>query len=223
MKIQPSITQLSATGAFSDPVRRTLYEYVLNATNPVSRVEAAEAAGISRSLAAYHLDHLVDAGLLRFTYARPEGRTGPGAGRPAKMYERAADEVSINIPPRSYHMLASMLAQAVATDTSGQIMATLNQLAEAEGRRASQEFPELFDGLVELGYKPSIDENGDIIMSNCPFHQIAQQEPELVCALNHQLINGYLEGKHERADRAVLSPCAGRCCVVIRAKGHLAK
>src|SRR5438445_12391996 len=88
---------LDSAAALADPVRRRLHRFVTEATEPVGRDEAATAAGISRSLAGYHLDQLVDEGLLATTFARRGGRSGPGAGRPAKLYERAPVEVTVQL------------------------------------------------------------------------------------------------------------------------------
>lgn len=218
MKMRPPADPdpLSDLGTFSDPIRRQLYEYVASSQEPVTRAEAAEHAGISRSLAAYHLDQLAEAGLLTSSYARPEGRGGPGAGRPAKRYARAAEEISISIPARSYRMLAGMLAKAVAADETGAVRSSLNESAAEEGRSAASETPDTLTALAARGYEPVVSDNGDIVMNNCPFHQIAQQQPQLVCTLNHHLLRGYLNAKGEDPDRAELSPCPGRCCVVIR-------
>jgi len=214
MNSEPSADTLSGLGAFSDPIRRQLYEYVANRPEPVTRAEYAEHVGISRSLAAYHLDHLVEAGLLTFSYARDAGRGGPGAGRPAKRYARGDDEVSITIPARSYGLLASLLANAIGPDAPGSVLTPLYEAAEDEGRKAASEESETMTALVARGYEP-VERDGDIVMMNCPFHQIARQQPELVCGLNHHLLRGYLDGKDEDPDRAELSPCPGRCCVVI--------
>lgn len=51
----------------------------------MSRAEAADAVGVARTLAAFHLGKLVDAGLLEVAHRRLTGRSGPGAGRPAKV------------------------------------------------------------------------------------------------------------------------------------------
>ena len=84
------VTEISVIAVLDDPVRRRLYDYVSARGDGVSRSEAAQAAGIGRTLAAFHLDRLAEAGLVEVTFARPAGRSGPGAGRPAKLYRRAA-------------------------------------------------------------------------------------------------------------------------------------
>src|SRR4029078_11433197 len=72
---------VSALAALDDDLRRQMYLEIRQRRRPVSREEVAEAVGVSRKLAAFHLDKLVDRGLLVATYARPPGRGGRGAGR----------------------------------------------------------------------------------------------------------------------------------------------
>ena len=86
---------VGALSALGDPTRRRAYDYVSAQGGPAGRDEVATALGIGRTLAAYHLDRLAKEGLLSVAYARRWGRTGPGAGRPAKLYERAATELAV--------------------------------------------------------------------------------------------------------------------------------
>ena len=78
-----TVSEFSVFALLDDPVRRKLYDYVVAQGREVSRSEAAEAVGIQRTLAAFHLDRLVETGLVDVTFRRPAGRAGPGAGRPA--------------------------------------------------------------------------------------------------------------------------------------------
>jgi predicted ArsR family transcriptional regulator len=199
----------------ADPVRRRLYEYVACQDDPVRRDEAADAAGISRTLAAYHLDRLTAAGLLSASYARPPGQTGPGSGRPAKLYRRVQQEVSVTVPPRSYRLIAGLLADAVAADESGAVHRALLSAAEDEGRRAGSECGDLIETLRRRGYEPVVTDRGELDLRNCPFHQLAQRHTALVCGLNHALLRGLLAGSGQDPDRAELAPRAGRCCVVV--------
>src|SRR5215469_15717046 len=124
---------IAAVGGLDDPVRRRLYEYVSARDEAVGRDEAAAAVGIGRPLAAYHLDKLVDLGLLTASYQRPVGRRGPGAGRPAKLYARSGREFNVSIPPREYELAARLLAQAVSDDVSGAARVTLGHAARQLG------------------------------------------------------------------------------------------
>ncbi|HET7303786.1 MAG TPA: helix-turn-helix domain-containing protein [Segeticoccus sp.] len=199
----------------ADPVRRRLYDYVAGQDGPVRREDAAAAADISRTLAAYHLDRLAEAGLLATSYARAGGRAGPGAGRPAKHYARVQDELAVTLPPRNYVLLARLLADAVAADGSGAVQAALVSAAEAEGRSTAGGGTDLVTTLADGGYEPALTDSGDLELRNCPFHQLSQRQTELVCGLNHALLRGILAGRGEDPDRAELAPRDGRCCVVV--------
>lgn len=205
---QDPIGELSS---LNDPVRRRLYEYVGAQDEPAAREDAATAVGISRTLAAYHLDKLADAGLLITSYARPAGRGGPGAGRPAKRYVRAQQELSVSVPPRDYGLLAGVLAEAVSGDDSGAVRRAMTAAAYAAGRAASD--PDLSVALHACGYEPATTADGDIELRNCPFHQIARRHTEVVCGLNLHLVQGLLEGSGRAPARAVLAPRPGYCCV----------
>lgn len=207
-----AVTDLSV---LADPVRRRLYDYVAAQDGPARRDDAATAVGISRTLAAYHLDRLAEAGLLATSYARPSGRGGPGAGRPAKHYERVQQEVSVSVPSRNYTLLARLLVDAVADDGSGQVRAALIAAAETEGRTHADDGADLLTTLIEDGYEPKVAEAEQIELRNCPFHALAQRQTELVCSLNHARVRGLLAGRGDDPDRAELAPSTGRCCVLI--------
>jgi predicted ArsR family transcriptional regulator len=209
---------LDALGALSDPTRRGAYDYVSAQGRPVGRDEAAGALGIGRTLAAYHLDRLADAGLLSVAYARRSGRSGPGAGRPAKLYERAELEVSMSVPPRDYGLAAQLLAEAAASDRGGATRRALREAAQSLGRKiaATAPTPSDLDRLLrERGYEPYEAEPGVLRLRNCPFHAVAQAHPEVVCDMNLSLLDALLVGLGAGRE-AVLEPAPGRCCVAIR-------
>ena len=197
-----------------DPVRRHLYEYVTSRSGPVTREEAAAAAGIGRTLAAYHLDKLTEAGLVEAGYARPEGRGGPGAGRPAKHYVRVDRELSVSVPARNYLLMASVLAEAVAADANGAVRTAATRAARQIGHAAA-DGSDLETALRGCGYEPVRTQDG-IVLRNCPFDQLSKSHVELVCGLNYDLIDGLLEGIGQGGGEAVLAPQEGQCCVVIR-------
>ncbi|WP_313812143.1 helix-turn-helix domain-containing protein [Glutamicibacter sp.] len=201
--------------SLGDPVRRRLFDFVSRSEQPVGRDEAAKAAGTSRTLAAYHLDKLTEAGLLATTYARIQGKTGPGAGRPAKLYELAQQEIALSVPPRNYRLLSSLLATAAASDDSGIVQKALLAAARQEGESLGAGAKDLLQLLGVLGYEPVQEADGSICMENCPFHMVAQHQTQLVCSMNHQLIEGVLRGCQCAAGQAELSPRPGKCCVVI--------
>jgi predicted ArsR family transcriptional regulator len=214
--------EVARLAALDDPIRRRLFAYVRNSAEPVSREDAAEAVGISRSLAAYHLDKLAEQDLLATSYRRPEGRSGPGAGRPAKLYV-ARGEVSVSVPPRDYELAADLLAEAA--ETSDHALAALDAVATRAGRRLGEGAGEarkgsLQDALAGRGYEPFEDEAGVIRLRNCPFHRVAQQHRDVVCRMNQAYLEGLLEGLDRDDVTASLEPAPGRCCVAIRARAR---
>jgi predicted ArsR family transcriptional regulator len=223
--------QLAGLAGLGDLLRRALYRYVAERGVPVSRDDAAAAAGISRPLAAYHLDKLVDDGLLEPRYRRRSGRQGPGAGRPAKHYVRAASQIELSLPARDYATLAELLASAVEADPSGAAKAALQRAAAhlgtdlgaqagghtEPGGDADQAVVALRKALAARGYEPYDEPDGTIRLRNCPFDRITARHRDLVCGANHAM----LQALTDRLDgnpsvRAVLDPQPGRCCVALR-------
>ena len=207
---------LASLSSLADPVRRRLYEVVARQAEPVGRDEAAAAAGIGRALAVYHLDKLVESGLLTATYQRPAGRSGPGAGRPAKLYTRSDREFAVAVPPREYELAARLLAQAVESDASGRSRAALRDASRRVGAELGSE-GDLEGVLAEHGYEPRRDDAGTIRLRNCPFHQLVRQHKEVVCGMNLGLIEGIVAGLGVPGVRPALDPSPGHCCVAIGA------
>ena len=236
MSLSPGGPDLASLSSLDDPLRRRLYEVVTSQPGPVSRDEAASAAGIGRALAVYHLDKLVESGLLTASYQRPPGRSGPGAGRPAKMYARSDREFAVTVPPREYELAAWLLVQAVEADPSDRSRTALAGAARRLGTELGNAFrPAAGEGdaggrdaagpeagerdvkgvLTQQGYEPCCDADGVIRLRNCPFHQLAEQHRELVCGMNLALVEGLVEGLGADGWRPALDPQPGQCCVAI--------
>jgi len=211
------MTDLASLSSLDDPVRRRLYEVVRERAEPVGRDEAAAAAGVGRALAVYHLDKLVEAGLLTASYQRPPGRSGPGAGRPAKLYMRSDREFAVTVPPREYELAARLLVQAVEADPSGRSRAVLLEAARRLGAElaGAGAAGDLEGALARHGYEPSRGGDGVIRLRNCPFRQLAEQHRDVVCGMNLGLIEGILAGLGADGLRPVLDRQPGHCCVAI--------
>ena len=201
--------------ALADMSRRALYAYVRRADHPVSREEAAQAAGISRGLAAFHLDKLVDAGLLRAWHEASPGQPR-GRGRAPKVYESASAGVAVTIPERRYELIAEILADAVASEPADAEHAAL-RLAHQRGLQTGARLPEeggdLVGALDLLGFEPQRDADGNLVLHNCPFHVLAVRQTALVCGLNHAFVAGIVEGLGDTRVAARLAPRPGACCV----------
>ncbi|MFF0134431.1 helix-turn-helix transcriptional regulator [Streptomyces mirabilis] len=215
---------IEAIAALQDPVRRRLYEYVAAQGREVGRNEAAEAAGVTRTLAAHHLDRLAEAGLLESGSRRLTGRSGPGAGRPAKVYTRARAERSVSLPARDYRTAAELLAEAAEqAGLDAELCAAARRRGEALRGSAAPcgGLEQAVEMLAARGYEPHLEgaEGATgaaacvVRMRNCPFHAVAERFPPLVCGMNLALLEGLLgtDGPvHARMDAR-----PGDCCVVV--------
>lgn len=208
---------LEAVAALAEPTRRRLYDHVVRQALPVGRDDVAAALGVPRATAAFHLDRLVDEGLLDVSFERRSGRTGPGAGRPAKLYRRSECSVSVSLPERRYDLAGELLAAALveAERVGERPAAVLDRQAFARGRElsaAADGRDDVLRVLEDHGFEPRA-EGGGIALANCPFHSLAREHTELVCGMNLRLLEGVLDGAGDAGFTAVLRPQPGRCCV----------
>lgn len=221
-------SQVDGIAALGEPLRRALYRYVVAQDAPVSRDQAAAGAGVARHVAKFHLDKLVSDGLLEVEYARPPGRGGPGAGRPAKLYRRSRHQLAVSLPPREYELAGRLLARAVTVaeideipvsvalrDSARDIGRALGQQArDRAGPRSSRgrRVAAATGVLTDHGYEPRPD-SGGITLANCPFHALARDYTDLICGMNLQVMTGMLESLGGSGLEARLEPAPGRCCV----------
>jgi predicted ArsR family transcriptional regulator len=227
------MTDVAAVALLGEPTRARLYEAVSAAQAGLSRDAAAAATGMSRDLAAFHLDRLAEAGLLTVTHRRLTGRTGPGAGRPAKVYERSGADFSVSLPARRYDLLAATLAEGVedlVADLGEQkVTAALDERAREHGRAAGanvrraagaqadtkRRAAELVNVLAASGFEPRVSDDGaQITLRNCPYQAIAQEHRALTCGMNLAWAEGALESAGETGLAPKLDVEPGRCCIV---------
>ena len=219
--------QLGSLESLHHPVRRSLYRYVAGQPGEVSRDQAAAAVGVQRALAAFHLDKLVEGGLLEASYRRLNGRTGPGAGRPAKLYRRSERQYQVSLPPRQYEMAAALLAEALEAEGSAAadaVVAVARRFGRAIGEQVTAGLPStaswqrrlaaLADALERRGYEP-VRQGQSLRLGNCPFHPLAQRHPGVVCRMNLALLEGVLEGLPATDLHARSDPAPGQCCVTV--------
>jgi len=190
---------VAVLASLAEPIRRALYLYVHAQESAVSRDEAAAGMGVPRHKAKFHLDRLVEDGLLEVEFARRTGRQGPGAGRPAKLYRPAAREFSVSVPQRNYELAGQLMAETL--QQAGDDASPGGLLAAARSV------------LDEQGYETRA--NGTF--ANCPFHALVPEHTDLVCGMNLAIIEGMLGGLRRLPLAAVLDPAEGRCCVRLAA------
>jgi predicted ArsR family transcriptional regulator len=218
-------TQAAGIGALADETRRALYSYVAAQAEPVGREQAAAALDLAVHTASFHLDRLVAEGLLEVEYRRLTGRTGPGAGRPSKLYRRGDREFAVSLPPRRYDLVGDILATAVDRAATGMpLEQALEACAHEEGTslgRASgtgTTLGALAAVLEGQGYEPTLSTD-TVELANCPFDALARKHTQLVCSLNRSYVQGIADGLGCTGVAARLEPEAGRCCVKARVEG----
>lgn len=210
----------AAIGSLAEPVRRDLYAYVSAQTGAVGRDQAAAALGIARHTAKFHLDRLVEEGLLEADFQRLTGRSGPGAGRPAKVYRRSEQEIAVSLPERHYDLAGRILAASVERAARGaDVMEAVGASAREAGRSAGaasaasgDDVDRLAHTLAGDGYEPRVSDDR-VLLDNCPFDRLARDHTELVCGLNLAYVDGVIDGLGCTGVRAALEPGAARCCV----------
>lgn len=225
--------RVNGIGALSEPVRRDLYFYVCAQPDAVGRDEAADAIGIPRHKAKFHLDKLEAEGLLDTEFARLTGKTGPGAGRPSKLYRRADREIAVSLPGREYELAGRLLAEAIteSTATGEPAIATLNRIAAERGRAMGESLLAASGvprsrkkalklacaALAQHGYEPrEVDDR--VVLANCPFHSLSESHTDMVCGMNLALIDAMVETVDADGLECHLDPGDHRCCVVLTAR-----
>jgi predicted ArsR family transcriptional regulator len=223
--------QIAELASLGEPARRALYLYVAGRKEDVGRDEAARAVRVSRGLAGFHLDRLVEEGLLEASFRRLSGRAGPGAGRPSKVYRRSSRQIDVSLPPRSYELAARVLVTAVEASGASKTRNALASAARGIGERIGAEartqagsrpgrkklLAQMVAALAANGYEPESGA-GQVRLRNCPFQALASGHEELVCGMNLALIRGVVEGLRLPGAKPVLDPVPGQCCVRLDCK-----
>lgn len=213
--------EITAIAALDEPVRKALYDAVRDADHALTREEAAAATGISRKLAAFHLDKLVDVGLL-VTAPAPGPRQ---VGRAPKAYRSSPAAVQVSVPPRTYADLAAILLDAIEQQGPGEHLSDVcRRVAGDRGtafgriRRPGSAAVRVRAALTDAGYEPDTAPDGSLRLRNCPFHPLAEQHTDFVCGVNGAFLTGLLDGTRAPGLEVVAKEPAGQCCAEIRAR-----
>lgn len=210
------VADLAST--LGDTTRRGIYVAVRESLEPVTASQIADLFDIHANVARHHLDRLVADGYLQVTRRRPSGRTGPGAGRPAKHYEPTRKNVSVQFPARRYDLLAELLLRVIERVAPETAPETARQIGREFGRELAADigFPDetgydaaaiaVARALMGVGFeveaRPS---DHELVTRFCPFGESAKSHPEIVCQIDQGLISGLLEGT-EHIPVAVVNP-----------------
>jgi len=178
--------------AIGDQELRETLLYTRARPLPVTADEVAAAHGVHRNVARGRLERLANAGLLIRSFERRTGRTGPGAGRPAKTYRVAPELSAIEFPERRYEQLIGLVVDALPERgrrdglreigvAFGRELAREARLRPAKGFRTA--LGRVCAGLGSLGYQASVaevtDERAVITTATCPLRPLVRARPRL--------------------------------------------
>jgi predicted ArsR family transcriptional regulator len=219
--------RVTRLGALADPLRRRLYRFVAEQPDAVSRDQAADVVEVPRHTAKFHLDRLVEEGLLVAEFRRLSGRSGPGAGRPAKVYRRSAREVTVSVPSRRYDLAGQVLADAVERSLDGVPMVeavtraadnAARIVVEAAPAGRGSELVRIGAVLETYGYEPRVDkdEGGDLVLGNCPFDRLASDHRDLVCGMNRDFVDAVGRRLGCTGVEALVDADETHCCVRVQ-------
>lgn len=213
MKHSSISVQEPGVAALADPVRRALYRALVRSPVPLSRDQLVRMLNFPPSTTAFHLERLVREGLLETENRKLGTRTGPGSGRPTKLYKPVFDEVSVSFPSRDYELAARLLASAVESSmlTGEPVEEALRTVAYREGQRLGMLAGSMEKALADNGFEPEVDAQG-LALGNCPFHRLARDYNRLVCGLNTSLLQGTLDGCNDTQLRIEAAPESAPCC-----------
>ncbi len=194
------------TSALGDPTRRGIYIAVREAPDPATASQIAALFSIHPNVARHHLDRLAEDGYLEVTRRRPDGKSGPGAGRPAKCYTATAKEIELHFPARRYDLLSELLVRVIERIDPG----NLGEIAAAVGHEYGREIAAEIGAPNESGFDLAVsavaramtgmgfatDPDSDtrrLLTSHCPFAETAAKHPEVVCSLDRGIVSGLME------------------------------
>lgn len=191
------------TSALGDPTRRAIYVAVRESAEPMTTSRIAQLFEIHPNVARHHLEKLADDGWLLVSHRRPTGKSGPGAGRPAKTYEASTREVSLHFAPRRYELLVELLMRVLSRVAPDDLRSIAEQVGEEYGKELAAEIGAPEDAgyseavsavavaMTGLGFSMDPDVEGQrLLTSHCPFGEAATDHPDVVCSLDRGIVTG---------------------------------
>ncbi|HLT97585.1 MAG TPA: helix-turn-helix domain-containing protein [Acidimicrobiia bacterium] len=223
------------TSALGDPTRRAIYVAVRESSEPMTTSRIAQLFDIHPNVARHHLDKLADDGWLIVSRQRASGRSGPGAGRPAKTYQASKREVSIHFAPRRYELLVDLLMRVINEIAPEGVSEIAQRVGYEYGRELAKEIGAPEDAgythaiqavamaMTGLGFSMDPDVEGErLLTTHCPFGDAATDHPDVVCSLDRGIVSGLAGGLGASAEPVLIphsqpeDQCVTRVPVTIR-------
>jgi len=209
------------TATLGDATRRGIYMTVRESAEPVTAVQIAETFGIHPNVARHHLDRLANDGYLEMTRQRRSGKSGPGAGRPAKCYVVSEKAIDVQFPPKRHDLLADLLVRVISRLDAAEAATIAEEVGREYGRAIGESLAVAnadFDtalkmvamAMTGLGFDTSAEPTERrLVTCHCPFGETAETHPEIVCRIDQGIIRGVMEGADPQAGPFVMTPSPG--------------
>jgi len=225
--------------ALGDNTRYAIYLEIARSSVPLSTTNVAEALDLHPNTVRPHLERMREVGLLQVeTESRGE------VGRPQHRYSLAPDAPTLGFEPPAMPLMARMLLGVASASGASRDEAV--EIGRAQGRaaaaaveaaavvaelddpddRAAVCIAALVDELARVGFDPAVAESGDgssgvvIGFTRCPFAELAEAAPELVCNLHRGLVEGFVDAVGAAAEVAQFGTLVDRapCQVALRGR-----
>jgi predicted ArsR family transcriptional regulator len=194
----PAIPRLDLLKALGDNTRYAIYLELARSATPLATVDVAETLNLHPNTVRPHLERMREVGLLEVSSG---ARTG--VGRPQNLYALSDGAPSLGLEPPTFPMLARMLVRlaevaGATADDAVEAGREQGQVDAAPYASAASCLEALVDRLDGLGFDPAVDgsEEGEtavIAFAHCPFRELAEAHPELVCSLHRGLVEGFVD------------------------------
>ena len=206
--------RLDLLKALGDNTRYAIYLELARSTKPLATADIAESLGLHVNTVRPHLERMRDVGLLDV-----QSDNRGAVGRPQHRYSLAADAPSLGLEPPTFALIARMLLRAAGlagADAADAVDAGREQGRADAARDVGRPcVAALVRELDRLGFDPTLAGDGEhttIAFAHCPFRELAEANPNLVCGLHRGLVEGFIEtvGGGDMADFRTLvdrDPC----------------
>jgi predicted ArsR family transcriptional regulator len=193
------VDRLPVFKALGDNTRYAIYLELARSPVPLSTGEIAETLDLHPNTVRPHLERMRDVGLLEVDHDS-QGTVG----RPQHRWSLAPEAPSLGLEPSGFRLLATLLAGvAAAVDIDSETVAEVGRVqgrvaGAARSRAGTQSCLEaLVDELADLGFDPAVGEDGSVTtvgFAHCPFRELAEAFPDLVCHLHRGIVEGVVQG-----------------------------
>jgi predicted ArsR family transcriptional regulator len=193
------VDRLAVLKALGDETRYAMYEELARSTAAMSAQDLADRLGLHPNTVRLHLDRLREAGLVD---VEPVHRGT--VGRPQHLYFLAAGAPGLGFDPPAHALLAGLLAalaEHVGAEPADAVRIGRGWGNDAGLRTRTRSCLQALEAeLSQLGFEPATEAPSTadpganrIEFLHCPFRELAEAYPELVCNLHRGLCEGVVD------------------------------